>query len=149
CPVRTGGRCSYTKRHHPVSTVGAPVSGANGRLALSLGSIAVRTDAVLLQVKPDPIPGIEPQRRILIVGAPAPGANGRLALSLGSIAVRTVGGAPTGTPDPIPGIEPQRRILIVGAPVSGANGAGSEVWFDCGSHRGGAPTGTPDPFPGC
>src|SRR5690606_40704488 len=102
CPVRTGGRCSYTKRLHPVSTVGAPVSGANGRLALKSSSIPVRTG----------------------------------------------GGAPTGTPDPLPGIEPQRRILIVGAPVSGANGAGSEVWFDSGSHRGGAPTGTPDPIPG-
>src|SRR5690554_6291362 len=121
CPVRTGGRCSYTKRHHPVSTVGAPVSGANGRLALSLGSIAVRTDAVLLQVKPDPFPGIEPQRQILIVGAPVSGANGagsEVWFDSGSHR----GGAPTGTPDPFPGIEPQRRILIVGAPAPGANG---------------------------
>src|SRR5690554_4966310 len=96
-------------------------------LVLRFGSIAVRTvGGAPTQTSPPRI-----HRRSTRVGC-----EWGLALGFGSIPVRTVGGAPTGTPDPFPGIEPQRRILIVGAPVSGANGAGSEVWFDCGSHRG-------------
>src|SRR5690606_11995557 len=90
-------------------------------LALRFGSIAVRTVGGAPTGTPDPFPGIEPQRRILIVGAPAPGANGGLALRFGLIAGRTVGVAATGAPDPIPGIEPQRRIVIVWAPAPGAN----------------------------
>src|SRR5690554_3491742 len=90
-------------------------------LALRFGSIAVRTVGGAPTGTPDPFPGIEPQRRILIVGAPVSGANGagsEVRFDSGSHR----GGAPTGTPDPFPGIEPQRRILIVGAPAPGANG---------------------------
>src|SRR5690606_30068253 len=63
--------------------VGAAATGANSRICCRStrpGCECVPAQfapwAVLLQVRPDPIPGIEPQRRILIVGAPVSGANG-------------------------------------------------------------------------